>query len=1049
MENHMKKKLRKTGIEKIGDVPWGTHFCQFYQTKEDLIDTLVPYFKAGLENNEFCMWVTSEPLSEKEAKSAIGKEVKNLEDYIKKGQLEILDYSQWYTKPGYFDPDKVLEGWIEKEEQALRKGFDGLRLTGNTLWLEKKDWQDFTNYEVVINSVIGQYHMLAVCTYCLDKCNASEIIDVVSNHQFALIKQESEWKLIESSEYKKTQEALRASHERYHTLFENSPISIWEVDSSEVRYFFDKLRASKVRNFRSHLKNHPEKIKNLAAKLKILDVNQESLKFFKVRRKEELPTQLPHFFTDASWPIFREALIALAEGQTRFESEIPVHTISGDLKILALRLSVPPGYEESLSKVLVSFIDITERREAEEVILASQHYLKLINKHTEMLPIFREFVNETKKFTGCSAVGIRILDNDGNIFYKAHKGFSDEFFNLENFLSTGSRGCMCTNIIMEHTDSTLPYHTDGGSFYVNNSSRFLSTLAEEKKETCHACNQFGYESIALVPIIHRKHILGLIHLADSKENMVPLKTVQALEGIAIQLGTAIKRIEAQDEIKKSERELDLRNKIANIFLTTSDEGMYSEVLQAILKAISSKYGLFVYIDENKSLVLASLTKDIWDECKIPDKTIVFPRDKWGGIWGKSLMEKKSFYSNESLAVPKGHIPMRRVLVVPILFKKEAIGVFTLANKATDYGREDQKLLEIIAEKVAPILHARLQRDKQLKKRLRVEKLLKNLRHQLKTEVGFAGIIGRDPKILEIFDTIKELADVDVPVMIQGESGTGKELVALALHNEGHRAHQPFLAVNCGALPEGLLESELFGHVRGAFTGAVRDKKGRFELANNGTIFLDEIGDLSPILQVKLLRVLQEGIFERVGDEKSIKVNVRVISATNKNIQKEIAEGRFRSDLFYRMCVVPITLPPLRDRRGDIPYLIDHILANALKEYKRNEVKISPEAFTAMVDYDWPGNVRELQNTIQYVLVKCGGNLIQLNHLPSTITEGQSSSGELEAKPRKRKLNAEAVEQALKETKGNKIKAARKLGVSRATLYRFLDLKNKGKNFKIS
>ena len=696
MENHMKKKLRKTGIEKIGDVPWGTHFCQFYQTKEDLIDILVPYFKAGLENNEFCMWVTSEPLSEKEAKSAIGKEVKNLEDYIKKGQLEILDYSQWYTRPGYFDPDKVLEGWIEKEEQALRKGFDGLRLTGNTLWLEKKDWQDFTNYEVVINSVIGQYHMLAVCTYCLDKCNASEIIDVVSNHQFALIKQESEWKLIESSEHKKTQEALRASHERYHTLFENSPISIWEVDSSEVRYFFDKLRASKVRNFRSYLERHPEEVKKLAVKLKILDINQESVDVFNVSHKEEILTQLPHFFIDDSWPILRQGLASLAEGQTRFESEIPIRTTSGDLKILALRLSVPSGYEESLSKVLVSFIDITEQREAEELILGSQRYLKLINKHTEMLPMFREFVKETKKFTGCSAVGIRILDNDGNLFYKAHKGFSDEFYNLENFRSTRSKGCMCTNIIMGHTDSTFPYYTEGGSFHVNNSSRYLSTLAEKKEETCHACNKFGFESIALVPIIHRKHILGLIHLADSKENMVPQKTVQALEGIAIQLGTAIKRIETQDEIKKSERELDLRNKIANIFLTTSDEGMYSEVLQALLKAISSKKGLFGYIDENKSLVLVSLTKDIWDECKIPDKTIVFPRDKWGGIWGKSLVEKKSFYSNESMTVPKGHIPMRRVLVVPILFKKETIGVFTLANKATDYGRDDQKLLEIIA-----------------------------------------------------------------------------------------------------------------------------------------------------------------------------------------------------------------------------------------------------------------------------------------------------------------------------------------------------------------
>jgi transcriptional regulator with PAS, ATPase and Fis domain len=193
-------------------------------------------------------------------------------------------------------------------------------------------------------------------------------------------------------------------------------------------------------------------------------------------------------------------------------------------------------------------------------------------------------------------------------------------------------------------------------------------------------------------------------------------------------------------------------------------------------------------------------------------------------------------------------------------------------------------------------------------------------------------------------------------------------------------------------------------------------------------------------------VLQEGAFERVGDEKSIRVNVRVVSATNKNIQKEIKEGRFRSDLFYRMCVVPVIIPPLRDRRGDIPYLIDHILKKALKEYKRNELEVSPEAFAALVDYDWPGNVRELQNAIQYALVKCGGNLIQVNHLPSTISERHSPRKGPEEKLRKRKLNAETVDRALKEAKGNKIKAARKLGVSRATLYRFLGMINKGRNF---
>jgi len=313
--------------------------------------------------------------------------------------------------------------------------------------------------------------------------------------------------------------------------------------------------------------------------------------------------------------------------------------------------------------------------------------------------------------------------------------------------------------------------------------------------------------------------------------------------------------------------------------------------------------------------------------------------------------------------------------------------------------------------------------------------LHTLRRRLRTEQQLHGIVGRDAKMLELFDTIREMARVDAPVLIEGESGTGKELVAAAIHRESPRANRLFVPVNCGALPEGLLESELFGHVRGAFTGAVRDKKGRFELAHGGTIFLDEIGDISLAMQVKLLRVLQEGAFERVGGEDTLHADARVISATNRDLAREVKAGRFREDLYYRLCVLPIRLPPLRDRPDDIPLLARHVLREVLEHADREPVSLSDETLDILKNHRWPGNVRELQNVLQYALVKCRGPILRPEHLPPALAEGRAPA---RPRPSARKLQPDDVRRALREAAGNKTRAARLLGVARATLYRFLD-----------
>ncbi|MCG2782567.1 MAG: PAS domain S-box protein, partial [Candidatus Altiarchaeales archaeon] len=244
---------RKTGIDLIGEVPWGTHLCQFYQTREDLIDILVPYFKAGLENNEFCMWVTSEPLGMEEAKRAMRRAVPQFDLYLQKGQIEIIPHTEWYLKDGTFDLNRVLDAWVDKLNRALAKGYDGMRLTGNTAWLEKRDWKSFADYEEAIDNAIGKHRMLAICTYSLDKCGASEIIDVVSNHQFALIRREGEWELIESSERKQAEEKLKQIAEGWKVTFDSITdlVSIQDKD-------FRLLRVNKA--FADTFKMEPEEL---------------------------------------------------------------------------------------------------------------------------------------------------------------------------------------------------------------------------------------------------------------------------------------------------------------------------------------------------------------------------------------------------------------------------------------------------------------------------------------------------------------------------------------------------------------------------------------------------------------------------------------------------------------------------------------------------------------------------------------------------------------------------------------------------------------------
>ena len=323
------------------------------------------------------------------------------------------------------------------------------------------------------------------------------------------------------------------------------------------------------------------------------------------------------------------------------------------------------------------------------------------------------------------------------------------------------------------------------------------------------------------------------------------------------------------------------------------------------------------------------------------------------------------------------------------------------------------------------------------KELVLENIL--LRQKLEEKYQYGEIIGKSGAMQEVFELITRIAPTDSTVLITGESGTGKELIAQAIHGNSNRCYMPFIAVSCGALPDSLLESELFGYEKGAFTGAEHTKKGRFEMADKGTIFLDEIGDISLKTQVDLLRVLQQKEFRRLGGEEVIKVDVRILAATNRDLQKAIRENRFREDLYYRLNVISIHVPPLRERKEDIPLLVETFIRRYCMEMNKEELKIAPTALKLLLDYDWPGNVRELENVIERALVIGQGKEIAADDLPFSRKELGP-----EKFPKSLKIMEQMhIERILEETDWNISRAARELDIDRQTLY------NKIEKYKIT
>lgn len=375
-------------------------------------------------------------------------------------------------------------------------------------------------------------------------------------------------------------------------------------------------------------------------------------------------------------------------------------------------------------------------------------------------------------------------------------------------------------------------------------------------------------------------------------------------------------------------------------------------------------------------------------------------------------------------VPEIFVTAPRQAIVPFSHDDLTAGCLAIGcSGACDCDLKDVDMVGMILAQAAGVI----------KRAILQEESMNDLQRRLEASSEFRGIIGKHPRMQSLFKLVEDIAYTDSTVLIQGESGTGKELFARAIHESSERRDKPFVVINCSAYPDTLLESELFGHEKGAFTGAIRQRVGRFEQADGGTVFLDEIGEIPPPAQIKLLRVLQTQSFERVGGERTLKVNVRILAATNKDLSTEVQNGKFREDLFYRLNVIPISLPPLRERNNDIPLLANHFLRSFGSEQGKDIREFSPEAIRMILDYSWPGNVRELENSIEHAVVLAKGSRIEVTDLPATLRSIVAPVHTVESSLMFDSERA-LLERVLAESGWNKKRAARRLGIGRSTLY---------------
>ncbi len=505
------------------------------------------------------------------------------------------------------------------------------------------------------------------------------------------------------------------------------------------------------------------------------------------------------------------------------------------------------------------------------------------------------------------------------------------------------------------------------------------------------------------------------------------KLASAFNSMLMRIEDHTKRLNVYNEqLERKNKELDRAHSRLSASFTISQQIAALPKLDQICRFLIRSLKEQVACRDLNLLVLGSTTGSV--TLATPFHTQQLNPESYDRFHGLiSRYEKPVFIGQPKagrLELPGSLSTVDQIALFPIRHHEGTIGALIVGcSGKCDCVRTELDIVPMILQQAAGAIH----------RAAAYEEELKELKERVHSDAGFGEIIGKDPKMQVIFKLIEDVAPTDATVLIQGESGTGKELVARAIHQRSHRAEKPFIVVNCAAYPTTLLESELFGHEKGAFTGAIRRKLGRFEQADGGTIFLDEIAEIDPVAQTKLLRALQQQTIERLGGEGPIQVDVRILAATNKKLVEEVRTGGFREDLFYRLNVIPVQIPPLKERPGDIHLLARHFLNRFRKEQQKRITGFGSEALRRLIDNPWPGNVRELENSIEHAVVLSKGTRIEINDLPTALADPIVSENDHSAF-NLMESEARLIREVLDACDWNKAKAARQLGISRSTLY---------------